>query len=155
MKRNVLHQQSSIRRVRKQVDGEFLRTVEQRCIMGGYFKGNPGKREKPGEYYEEYLAQFIPACLQFCTQKDPVHRITQLQCAHGEISLLRLYWDPWQGRGRSVLKTGQEFGAAQKYLFKILKNVCCIGGMAQWGRGLWLYFQTPNYGRGYVPLEEL
>lgn len=41
--------------------------------MGGYYKGNLGKTEKPGEYHEEYLAQFIPTFLKFWSQKDPVH----------------------------------------------------------------------------------
>lgn len=110
--------------------------------MGGYFKGNLGKREKPGEYQEEYLSQFTPTCLKFCTQKGPVHRITQLQRAHGDIPELSLYWDSWQGRGRRMLNMGQDFWTAQKYLFKILNNTCCTGGMAQWGRWSWLYFQT-------------
>lgn len=110
--------------------------------MGGYFKGNLGKREKPGEYQEEYLSQFIPTCLQFCTQKGPIHRITQLLCAHGDIPELSLYWDSWQGRGRRMLNMGEDFWTAQKYLFKILNNTCCTGGMAQWGRWSWLYFQT-------------
>lgn len=74
--------------------------------MGGYFKGNLGKREKPGEYHEEYLAQFIPACLQFCTQKDPVHRITQLQCAQGETSLAETLLRPLTGKRKECVKNG-------------------------------------------------
>lgn len=41
-----------------------------------------------------------------------------------------------------MLKMGRDFWAAQKYLCKILKNICCLGGVAQWGRWSWSYFWT-------------